>query len=65
MMRIYWHLMGRFYEARAMRALNRFCRPGGQSSDRIRYQRLKAISEKFFRRVPRAQREGAPEEEEA
>lgn len=52
MIRIYWHLMGRFYEARALRALNR-------------YSRLKSISEKFFRRVPRAEREGAPEEEEA
>lgn len=52
MMNIFWHLVGRFYEARALRALKR-------------YHRLKAISEKFFRRVPRAQREGAPEEEEA
>lgn len=46
------HVLGRFYEARAMRALGR-------------YHRLKSISEKFFRRVPRATREGALEEDEA
>lgn len=46
------HVLGRFYEARALRALKR-------------YHRLKSISEKFFRRVPRTQREGAAEEEEA
>lgn len=52
MNRIFNHILGRFYEARALRALNR-------------YHRLKSISEKFFRRVPRHQREGAPEEEQA
>ena len=52
MNRLLNHVLGRFYEARAMRALNR-------------YHRLKSISEKFFRRVPRHQREGAPQEEEA
>ncbi|MFN4102584.1 MAG: hypothetical protein ACK4GT_22710 [Pararhodobacter sp.] len=52
MIRIYWHLMGRFYEARALRALNR-------------YHQLKSISEKFFRRVPRTRRDSLPEEDEA
>lgn len=52
MHRLMNHVLGRFYEARAMRALGR-------------YHRLKSISEKFFRRVPRATREGAPEEDEA
>lgn len=52
MTRLLNHLMGRFYEARAMRALKR-------------YHQLKSISEKFFRRVPRTRREGMLEEDEA
>lgn len=51
MTRLFNHVLGRFYEARALRALNR-------------YHRLKSISEKFFRRVPRPDREGAPLEDE-
>ncbi|MDN5567693.1 MAG: hypothetical protein L0G27_02895 [Paracoccus sp. (in: a-proteobacteria)] len=50
MNRLLNHIMGRFYEARAGRALRR-------------YHRLKSLSEKFFRRVPRADREGAEVEE--
>jgi hypothetical protein len=52
MTRLFNHVLGRFYEARSLRALNR-------------YHRLKSISEKFFRRVPRGDREGAPQEDEA
>lgn len=51
MNRLLNHVLGRFYQARAMRALNR-------------YHRLKSISEKFFRRVPRHLREAAPEEDQ-
>lgn len=51
MNRLMNHVLGRFYEARARRALGR-------------YHRLKSISEKFFRRVPRHEREGAPGEDE-
>lgn len=45
MTRLVNHVLGRFYEARARRALGR-------------YHRLISISEKFFRRVPRHEREG-------
>lgn len=52
MHRLLNYVLGRFYEARAGRALNR-------------YHQLKSISEKFFRKVPRAAREGDLDEEEA
>lgn len=39
---VYHHFMGRFYQVRSSRAL-------------ARYHRLKAKSEKFFRRIPRVE----------
>lgn len=45
MNRLLNHVMGRFCEARAGRALRR-------------YHRLKSLSEKFFRRIPRIDRDG-------
>lgn len=39
---VYHHFMGRLYEVRSGRAL-------------ARYHRLKARSEKFFRRIPRVE----------
>lgn len=44
MRRVWWHLMGRFYEARSIRAL-------------IRHDRFRRASEKFFRRLDRGAQE--------